>query len=97
MPLPSDLLEAISSTGGGRVALVIGAGCSLEEPTGLPLSREVSREIHRMLVADGILDHGECADPDDLSAVTDAFLWDGAGALTQIVTVTMKPGRRKRI
>jgi len=72
MPLPADLLEAISSTGGGRVALVIGAGCSSEEPTGLPLSREVSREIHRMLVAGGILDHGECADPDDLSVVTDA-------------------------
>jgi hypothetical protein len=72
MPLPADLLEAISSLGGGRVALVIGAGCSIEEPTGLPMSREASREIHRMLVQDGILALGDCADPDDLSLVTDA-------------------------
>ena len=72
MPLPAELLEAVSSSGGGRVALVIGAGRSFEEPTGLPLSREVSREIHQMLVDDGILGHGDCVDPDDLSLVTDA-------------------------
>jgi hypothetical protein len=72
MPLPAELLEAVSSPGGGRVAFVIGAGCSLEAPTGLPLSREVSREIHRLLIEDGILHTGDCANPDDLSEVTDA-------------------------
>jgi hypothetical protein len=71
MPLPAELLEAISSPGGGRVALVIGAGCSFEAPTGLPLSREVSREMYRLLVQDGILNDGDCADPEDLSLVTD--------------------------
>jgi hypothetical protein len=72
MPLPADLLAAISSPGGGRVALVIGAGCSFEAPTGLPLSRTVSCEINRLLVQDGVLVDGDCADPDDLSLVTDA-------------------------
>jgi hypothetical protein len=72
MPLPSELLEAVSSPGGGKIALVLGAGCSVEAPTNIPVSRECSTEIHRRLVADGILQNGECANPEDLSAVADA-------------------------
>lgn len=76
--LPPDILRAISSPGGGRVVLVLGAGCSVEEPTNLPLSGDLSEECHRLLSADGILDDGEVSDPRDLSAVADAvFLKTG--------------------
>ena len=70
--LPSNLLEAISSKGGGRVTLVLGAGCSNEEPTSLPLASDLSEESHRKLVADHILRPGEVIDPRDLSAVAEA-------------------------
>jgi hypothetical protein len=72
MPLPSELLQAVSSPGGGRMALVLGAGCSVEHPTGIQVSTICSLEIHRLLVADGILEDDECAKPEDLSAVADA-------------------------
>lgn len=72
MPLPSDLLRAVSSNGGGQLALVLGAGCSVEPPTGIQVSEACSLEVHRRLVADGILDKTDCASPGDLSAVADA-------------------------
>src|ERR1039458_165327 len=72
MPLPPELLQAVSAPGGGRIALVLGAGCSVEAPTSIPVSRTCSIEIHRQLIADGILRTGECANPEDLSAVADA-------------------------
>jgi hypothetical protein len=72
MDLPPDLRQAISSTGGAKVALVLGAGCSVEAPTGLPVSSSISQEIHRLLVADGVLKNGDCTDPTDLSLVADA-------------------------
>ena len=70
--LPPRLLEAISSPGGGRVVLVLGAGCSKENPTGLPLAGELSQELHRKLVLDGILSEGDVEDQRNLSAVADA-------------------------
>ncbi len=72
MPLPSELLQAVSSPGGGKIALVLGAGCSVEPPTNVPVSRVCSTEIHRQLVADGVLQNDDCKDPEDLSAVADA-------------------------
>src|SRR6185436_7441805 len=72
MAVPEELLGAISAPGGGRVALVVGAGCSIEAPTGIPAARHCSGEIHRRLVADGVLQDGECDDPEDLSHVADA-------------------------
>ena len=72
MPLPPELLQAVSSPGGGKIALVLGAGCSVELPTNIPVSRVCSTEIHRRLIADGILQNGDCAAPEDLSAVADA-------------------------
>lgn len=71
MALPPELLQAISAEEGGKVALIIGAGCSLEPPTGLPLSRGLSEDAHARLVADAILVGGDCADPSDLSCVAD--------------------------
>lgn len=72
MALPSELLQAISAPGGGKIALVVGAGCSVEEPTCIPVAREWSREVHRRLIDDGVLQNGDCSDPDDLSLVADA-------------------------
>jgi hypothetical protein len=71
MSLPADLLHAIAAEEGGKVALVIGAGCSAEAPTSLPLSRPLSEESHRRLVANGVLEEGECDDPSDLSKLAD--------------------------
>jgi hypothetical protein len=72
MALPPELLQAVSSPGGGKIALVLGAGCSVEVPTNIPVSTVCSTEIHRCLVADGILQDGDCANPADLSALADA-------------------------
>ncbi len=69
--LPEELLGALAAEGGGRVALVIGAGSSREAPTSLPLAGECSEEAHRRLIEDGVLEHGECPDPGDLSALAD--------------------------
>lgn len=72
MPLPNELLQAISSPGGGQVALILGAGCSVEAPTSIPVARTISLEIHRRLVGDGVLQDGDCANPEDLSHLADA-------------------------
>jgi hypothetical protein len=70
--LPSDLLQAISHPAGGRVVLVVGAGCSVEAPTSLPLADECAREAHRRLRLDGVLGDSDCANASDLSCVADA-------------------------
>lgn len=72
MNLPSDLLQAVSSPSGGKIALVVGAGCSVEFPTSLPTSREWAIEVHRRLLRDRVLEEGDCSDPTDLSVVADA-------------------------
>jgi len=72
MTLPPELLQAISSPGGGKIGLVLGAGCSVEAPTNIPVSSVCSNEIHRRLVADGVLDNGDCSNPCDLSVLADA-------------------------
>jgi len=72
MGLPAELLHCISSTGGGRIALVLGAGCSVEAPTALPVASECSADLHWQLLQDGLLENGDCEDPTDLSLVADA-------------------------
>src|SRR5207247_1632711 len=72
MPIPAALLEAISHPAGGRVVLVLGAGCSFEAPTSLPLSRQCAEDAHARLTEDNILAPGDCSSPGDLSAVADA-------------------------
>ncbi len=71
MPLPAELLGAIAHEDGGRVVLVIGAGCSFEAPTNLPLARTCAEEAHRRLVADGVIGDGDCPHAEDLSSVAD--------------------------
>lgn len=72
--LPAPLLEAISSRAGGRVVLVLGAGCSYEDPPGLPLAGQLAERCFNELVADGVLSADACSDSQDLSAVADAVV-----------------------
>lgn len=65
--LPTEILEAASSPAGGRLTLVVGAGCSAANPTDLPLGRACALEAHRRLVQDNVLEPGECPHPEDLS------------------------------
>ncbi len=67
--IPAGLLQAVSFEGGGRLALVIGAGCSVEPPTDIPLAQALSTEANRKLVLDGVLVDGECADPGNLAVL----------------------------
>lgn len=71
MSLPADILGAISAPGGGKVSIVMGAGCSYEAPTNLPLARQCSEAVHARLIADGVLATGECTNPSDLSNLAD--------------------------
>jgi hypothetical protein len=82
--LPDQLLQAVADRS-GRIALVVGAGCSLEYPTNLELSRVYSLEIHAGLVRDGVLADGDCDDPADLSAVTSA-VWAKRTSQAEVVS-----------
>ena len=81
--VPADLLQAVASRG-GRVALVVGAGCSVEDPTGLKLASEYSAEVHGQLVADGVIQPDECQDVEDLSALAE-FVVERTGSKEGIV------------
>jgi len=85
MSLPAALLGAISNPGGGQVALVVGAGCSFEAPTSLPLAGQCSMDAHRKLVDNGILNHGDCAEPWDLSALADLVKARNGGLQAELV------------
>ena len=74
MNLPHELLEAVSATGGGRITLVVGAGCSFEAPTSLPLAEKCSQECHDRLVDNGVLAIGDCSKPWDLPSLADAVV-----------------------
>lgn len=67
--IPPELLAAVCPENGPRLALVIGAGCSVEPPTDLPLGAALSHEAHRRLILEGTLEEGECKDPADLAAL----------------------------
>ncbi len=71
MVIPAALIAAICDTQGRAISLVLGAGCSMESPTGLPSSSDCSREVLRMLVRDGIVQQSDVSDPSDLSNVAD--------------------------
>ncbi len=84
MSLPEKLLHQISQLDSGRVVLVVGAGCSAEPPTNLPLSAELAVEAHRRLVEDGVLSEGDCPDPNNLSCLADA-VWSKTGSQTALI------------
>jgi hypothetical protein len=82
--LPDHLLQAVADRS-GRIALVVGAGCSLEDPTNLKLSSAYALEIHADLIRDGVLADGDCEHPEDLSAVTSA-VWAKRTSQADVVT-----------
>lgn len=82
--IPEHLLHAVSELEGGRVSLIVGAGCSAESPTDLPLSRELSLDAHRKLVEDGVLNDGECSNPSDLSCLAET-VWKKTGSQQSLV------------
>lgn len=71
MTLPHELLQAVSA-GGGKITLIVGAGCSFEAPTSIPLARDCSQQSHDRLVVNGVLAAGDCTHPLNLSCVADA-------------------------
>jgi len=82
--LPDHLLQAVAERS-GRITLVVGAGCSLEPPTNLRLSQDYSLDVHTKLVRDGVLTDGQCAAPEDLSAVATA-VWAKRESQAEVVT-----------
>jgi hypothetical protein len=90
--LPDELLQAVAERT-GRIALVIGAGCSMEQPTGLELSSTYAQQIHEQLLIDGVLEIGDCDDPTDLSAVASAVY---TKRHSQAEVVTRLPSNRFR-
>ncbi|MDZ4722314.1 MAG: hypothetical protein SGI97_00155 [candidate division Zixibacteria bacterium] len=85
LDLPPELNQAVAATGGGKITIVAGAGCSLEEPTSIPLSGDWAKESHARLLADGYLVDGECTDPQDLSCVADAVAARHGGSQRHLV------------
>lgn len=65
--------------------MVIGAGCSKEAPTDLPLSEHCSLDAHRSLIADGLLGENECSNPNDLSTLADVVIARYGGRQTELV------------
>ena len=78
--LPPDLLQAVAERR-GHIAFVVGAGCSLEDPTGLKLASIYSEAAFEQLKRNGVLNDGDCR-PSDLSEVASAvFAKRGSQAL----------------
>lgn len=71
MSLPEQLLNAVADVNGGKIVIITGAGVSVEPPTAIPVASKCAEIAHARLVADGILSHGECTSPKDLSALAD--------------------------
>jgi len=92
--IPAELLHAIAAPGGGRVAIVIGAGCSVEAPTEMPLAAPLAHDVERRLVLEGVLQQGQCDDPWDLAALA-TLVWQKTG--TQAALVHRFPLDRMRL
>ena len=63
---------------------MIGAGCSVESPTEVPLARPLSIEAYRRLVSDGVLNEGDCDDPSDLSSLA-TVVYEKTGSQAALV------------
>ena len=71
--------------------LVLGAGCSSESPTNLPLSGDLSEECFEKLLADGVLQPSDVQNPRDLSEVAEA-VFSKIGSQEAVVS-RFPPGR----
>lgn len=78
--LPPELLQAVVDRR-GQIAFVVGAGCSLEDPTGLRPASVYSEAAFEQLKRSGVLEEGDC-NAGDLSDVASAvFAKQGRQAL----------------
>ncbi|KAB2770264.1 hypothetical protein F9K84_05825 [Brucella anthropi] len=82
--IPAELLNAVVAEGGAKLAVVIGAGCSIELPTGMPLAGDLSADAYRRLVNERLLLDGECANPRDLSALA-SLVFEKTGSQAALV------------
>lgn len=71
MILPPELLRQVSAPGGGRVVLVLGAGCSVEAPTNLGGGAFTADAACRCLIADGLITESEISSQCDLAELAD--------------------------
>lgn len=86
--LPTDLIGALTSGAGGTIALVLGAGCSIDQPTGLKTAGAYSAIAYRRLVEARVIEEG-CCDPGDLGALADAVF--AATSSQQALVDILKP------
>jgi hypothetical protein len=84
MEIPSRVLKAAGDPGGGKLVIVMGAGCSIEDPSGLPDSRSCSLAMWKRLRDDGVLENGDCVNPEDLSCLADA-VYAKCGSQSELV------------
>jgi len=72
--IPSDVLRALVDPGGAQIALVLGAGCSMDEPTDLESAAVLAEEAYSRLVEEGVLTNDSLDENDrwDLTKVAGA-------------------------
>lgn len=73
---------------GGQIALVLGAGCSIDPPTNRRTAREYATQAHRQLVDRGLI-VADCCDPGDLGGLADA-VYAATGSQKALVDI-LKP------
>lgn len=71
MPLPPNLAHAFARGAGSDLVLVLGAGCSIEDPTCLKAASGLAFDLHEQMVRDHVFQNGQCTDPYDLATVAD--------------------------
>jgi SIR2-like domain len=83
--IPPSLIAAVTRPGGDQIALVLGAGCSMDAPTNLETAGAYARRAYRELVARGLIPAG-CCDENDLGALGDA-VFDEQGSQKHLVDI----------
>jgi hypothetical protein len=90
--LTNEIKAALEQVDGLGMVLVIGAGSSLDDPTGLELGGTYSREAHAALTRRGII--ATQANPEDLSELADSVV---AATGNQDVLVAELPIQKMRL
>lgn len=83
--IPPELLQAVSANGGGQLALVIGAGCSIESPTEVPLAGALARIVQNKLELDGVIAAGAFDQIGNLAALA-TFVYQETGSQSAVVS-----------
>lgn len=70
--IPIRLAQAVTGNINGGVALVLGAGCSVQEPTNLQTAGDIAFSCYQKLINQGVIEDTDCAEPRNLSAIAEA-------------------------